>query len=83
MFSMFFRRLHCRIDLSAINNITKLLNKDLELWLCYEGFNTKLKKPPGSGNEHNIMAFDKIGKRAVAPKLVVNYALGDDYGLEF
>ena len=56
----------------------KLLNKDTELWLCFKDYNSNAKKPQGSGDEHNILAFPKINKRAPARKLVVNYAVGAD-----
>lgn len=58
----------------------KLLDKSLELWLCYMNYNSKAKKPQGSGDEHNIIAFAKINKRATTPTLVVNYEIGEDMG---
>ncbi|MCL2456203.1 MAG: cohesin domain-containing protein [Defluviitaleaceae bacterium] len=54
----------------------KLLAKDLDLWLCYKDFNSKSKKPQGSGDEHNIIAFKKINKRAPRPAEIVNYLIG-------
>ena len=56
----------------------KLLNKGGELWLCYKDYNSNAKKPQGSGNEHNIIAFAKINKRPTAPKLVINYEIAAD-----
>lgn len=58
--------------------VAKLLNKGMELWLCYKNYNSNAKKPQGSGNEHNIVAFPKINERPKAPKLTINYALAAD-----
>jgi hypothetical protein len=57
---------------------TRLLNKGGELWLCYKDYNANAKKPQGSGNEHNIIAFPKINQRPKAPRLAVNYLLDAD-----
>jgi len=56
----------------------KLLDKDLELWLCYKDYNKKAKKPQGSGDDHNVIAFPKINKRPIVPTLVINYSIGAD-----
>jgi hypothetical protein len=53
----------------------KRLNRETELWLCFRDYNPNSRKPQGSGDEHNIIAFDKIGARPGAPRLVVNYAV--------
>jgi len=51
----------------------KLLNKDLELWICNTMYDTKTKKP---NEQAPIVAFSPIKKRAPRPALVVNYELG-------
>jgi hypothetical protein len=56
----------------------RLLNKGGELWLCYKDYNPNAKKPQGSGNEHNIIAFPKINQRPKAPRMAVNYLLNAD-----
>jgi alpha-tubulin suppressor-like RCC1 family protein len=38
----------------------KLFDKSLELWLCFKDFNPNAGKPQGSGDAHNIIAFDFI-----------------------
>jgi len=53
-----------------------LLNKKLDLWLCVAGFNPNLKKPQGSGDMNDIIAFTTINKRAAAPAVAVNYRIG-------
>ncbi|MCL2002650.1 MAG: hypothetical protein FWG72_01440 [Oscillospiraceae bacterium] len=58
--------------------VIKMLNKGMELWLCTKDYNKNAKKPQGSGNEHNIIAFAKINKRPTALKLVINYAIAAD-----
>jgi hypothetical protein len=58
--------------------IVKMLNRGMELWLCTKDYNRNAKKPQGSGNEHNIIAFAKINKRPAAPRLAVNYAICAD-----
>ena len=60
-------------------DFSKLLNKGGELWLCFKDYNSNAKKPQGSGNQHNIIAFAKINERPKkAPKLAVNYLLDAD-----
>jgi hypothetical protein len=57
-----------------------LLNRDLDLWLCYRDFNANSRKPQGSDAAHNIIAFPRIGKRAPRPALVINYEIGANNG---
>jgi hypothetical protein len=58
--------------------VIKMLNKGMELWLCFKDYNSNAKKPQGSGNEHNIIAFGKIEGRPAVPRLAINYEIAAD-----
>jgi hypothetical protein len=45
------------------------------LWLCISDFNPNARKPQGSGNQPNIIAFEPINKRAPAPRVIPNYTI--------
>ena len=63
----------------------RMLNRDLDLWICFRDFNPNARKPQGSGDEHNIIAFPAINRRPAAPRAVVNFEkradlTGDTFG---
>jgi hypothetical protein len=45
----------------------KLFDRSLELWLCFKDFNPSAGKPQGSGDAHNIIAFDFIPLTIASP----------------
>jgi hypothetical protein len=56
----------------------RLLNRNLELWICFRDYNANAKKPQGSGDEYNIIAFAPINGRATTPRLAINYLIAAD-----
>ena len=51
----------------------RMLNRDLDLWICFRDFNANSRRPQGSGDEHNIIAFPRINRRPAALRAVVNF----------